>query len=330
MSNKLLITGSNGFVGSFLVEDAISKGFNVFAGVRQSANKKYLTDPRINFFYYDFENEDNLREQLRSQQFDYIILNAGVTTTKNKASYFKVNAAYTRKVCKILIEEDVLPKKLILMSSLAAYGPADYQMKQILDSTSVPHPNTWYGESKLQAEQFLSSFTEIPSIIFRPTGVYGPRDTDFISIYKTIQSGFEPKIGFKSQEISLIYVKDLAAVVIDSLRSSVSHKAYFVSDGNIYSSSDYNKAIKQVLQKNTIKITIPVPILRIAAFVNELISKIAGKPAVLNQDKVNELKARSFAIDVQDLKNDFNFAPSYDLNEGLAETINWCKTNKLL
>ena len=209
MKNKLLITGSNGFVGSFLVQKAIDAGYNVFAGVRKSSNTQYLQDPRINFFYYSFENEDNLRTQLRSHHFDYIILNAGITRAMDKETYFKVNAGYTRKFCKILIEENIIPKKLIFISSLAAYGPADYQKDQILDKHATPHPNTWYGESKLQAEQFISSYGNIPSLIFRPTAVYGPRDTDFVTVYKTIKSGIEPKIGLGNQFLSFIYVKDL-------------------------------------------------------------------------------------------------------------------------
>ncbi len=330
MNNKVLITGSNGFVGSFIAEEAIKQDYNVFAGVRKTSNKKYLTDPRINFFYYDFENEENLREQLRSHHFEYIILNAGITTAKDKESYFKINASYTRKICKILIEEDIVPKKLIYISSLASYGPADFQKDQILDSRAVPHPNTWYGESKLQAEQFLNSFKIIPSLIFRPTAVYGPRDIDLISVYKIIKTGIEPKIGFSAQELSFIYVKDLASLIVNALNTDHQNKSYFVSDGNIYSSSEYNHTIKTILNKKTIKLTIPIPILKLLGFLNELLGKITGKYPTLNSDKVKELKARSFAIDVQDLKNDFNFAPAFDLNAGLKETIDWCKKNKLL
>lgn len=330
MKNKLLITGSNGFVGSHLVEEAIRQGFNVFAAVRKTSNKQYLTDPRINFLYYSFENEDHLRSQLRSHHFDYIILNAGTTRAPDKESYFKVNAGYTRKFCKILIEEAIIPKKLIFISSLAAYGPADYQHNQVLTSKATPHPNTWYGESKLQAEQFIQTYASIPSLIFRPTAVYGPRDKDFVSVYKTIQHGIQPKIGFGKQMLSFIYVRDLANLIISSLKSDISNKAYFVSDGSIYSADQYNEHIKSILNKKTFKVTIPVSILRIAALINEFIGNITGNYPILNTDKVNELKARSFAIDVEDLKNDFNFAPAFDLKAGLKETIDWCKTNKLL
>jgi nucleoside-diphosphate-sugar epimerase len=151
-----------------------------------------------------------------------------------------------------------------------------------------------------------------------------------VTVYKTIKSGFEPKIGFGKQLLSFIYVKDLADLVVDALSSSHQQKAYFVSDGNIYPNTEYNNILKSIFNKKTIKVTIPVSILRIAATINQWIGKISGNYPILNRDKVNELKARSFAIDVEDLKNDFNFAPAYDLKTGLSETIEWCKTKKLI
>ncbi len=330
MSSKLLITGSNGFVGSYLVEQAINEDYNVFAGVRKSSNLDNLTDPRINFFYYDFDNERNLREQLKSHHFDYIILNAGITNALDKNTYFKVNAAYVRKFCKILVEEDIIPKKLILVSSLASYGPADFQFKQILDSDSVPHPSTWYGESKLQAEQFIQSFQNIPSLIFRPTAVYGPRDMDMLEFYKTINMGLEVKIGFDEQEQSFIYVKDLARLIVGSLKSRHTRKAYFVSDGHSYMAEDLNKIVKKLLGKKTIKITLPIPFVKIMAGISEGVGRLRGQTPILNRNKVKEYFARSFAVDTTDLKKDFNFAADFNLEKGMKETIEWYKNNKLL
>lgn len=330
MTPKLLITGSNGFVGSFLVEEAIRQNINVFAGVRKSSNLQYLKDPRINFFYYDFSNEKNLREQLRAHHFDYIILNAGITNALEKDTYFQVNAAYVRKFCKILVEEQRIPGKLILVSSLASYGPADMQFKQVHDSDSVPHPVTWYGESKLQAEQFIQGFNMIPSLIFRPTAVFGPRDMDMLELYKTINKGFEVTIGSWEQIQTFIYVKDLARLIIGSLSTPHINKAYFVSDGQSYPAHEINDIVKTLLGKKTMKVRIPVPVVKVMAALSEFFGRLRGQTPILNRNKVKEYFARSFAVDTTDLKKDFNFAPEFDLKSGMEETIEWYKNNKLL
>jgi len=330
MVSKLLITGANGFMGSWLVEEAISQNFHVYAGVRKSSNLKYLTDPRIHFFYYDFNKEDQLREKLRSEAFDYIVLNAGLTIAKDRATYFKVNASYVRKLCKIILEENVIPKKLILISSLASHGPANYQVKQILDHESTPHPVTWYGESKLQAEQFVQGFRMIPYLIFRPTAVFGPRDSAMLDVYKAAKFGISAKIGKGNMDASFIYVKDMAKLIIDALSADAIQKSYFVSDGEVYPIHEFNTEVGNILGKKLKKITIPFSIMKLAAFFSENMGKLKGEVPILNQNKVKEYFARSFAVDTKDLKKDFNFAPSYTLSDGLKETIAWCQENKLL
>ena len=59
---KILITGASGFIGSFIVEEALSRGFETWAGVRTSSSREYLQDNRIHFLDLDFSSEDNLFE----------------------------------------------------------------------------------------------------------------------------------------------------------------------------------------------------------------------------------------------------------------------------
>lgn len=327
---KVLITGSSGFVGGFAVAELLTQGYNVYAAVRKSSSKKYLTDSRINFIEIDFENEDDLRVKLVEHHFDYIILNAGVTKAKDEATYFKVNSGYTRKFCKILIEESVIPKKLVYISSIAAYGPADFQPEQVLTESSTPHPVTKYGRSKLQAEQFLNNFTQIPKIILRPTVVYGPREFDMLEMYKTINKGFEITVGKENQLLTFIYVEDLAKIMVDVLKTDIVNRSYFVSDGELYTTKTLNNIVKTLLNKKTIKFSIPVGLLKVLALISEKTSMVTGKFPILNVDKVNELIPKSWNCDSTPLQKDFNFAPLYQLEAGLEKAIKWYKAESLL
>ncbi|MDR3266385.1 MAG: NAD-dependent epimerase/dehydratase family protein, partial [Tannerella sp.] len=47
--SKILITGASGFIGSFLVEEALNKSYQVWAGIRSTSNRQYLRDERIAF-----------------------------------------------------------------------------------------------------------------------------------------------------------------------------------------------------------------------------------------------------------------------------------------
>ena len=330
MSRKVLITGANGFVGSYLVEESLRNNYLVYAGVRKSSDCRHITDPRVNFLYYDFNDEDKLRSQLVSNKFDYIIHNAGVTAAKNKETYFKVNSGYTRKLCKILLEEKVIPIKFIFVSSLASFGPADLQMKQILDEDSTPHPVTWYGESKLQAEQFIKNFRRIPHLIFSPTAVYGPRSTEMVPVYKTIKRGISPKIGSGDMDASFIHVKDLARLIVSSMAAPALYKSYFVTDGQVYPIQEFNRLVATLLGTNAREITIPFGVMKVVAGISELFGKISGKTPLIDRNKVQEYFARSFAVDTSYIEKDFNFAADYSLEEGLKETLDWCNQHKLL
>ena len=75
---NILITGASGFIGSFIVEEALRRGFDTWAAVRKSSSRAYLQDPRIHFIELDFNSKDKLVEQLRGHDFDYVVHAAGV------------------------------------------------------------------------------------------------------------------------------------------------------------------------------------------------------------------------------------------------------------
>ena len=64
MENRILVTGASGFIGSFLVEEGLAQGMQVWAGVRKSSSRKYLQDKRIHFAELDFTDSDRLASQL--------------------------------------------------------------------------------------------------------------------------------------------------------------------------------------------------------------------------------------------------------------------------
>jgi nucleoside-diphosphate-sugar epimerase len=171
---KVLVTGASGFIGSFIVEEGLKQGFEVWAAVRGSSSRQYLQDERIRFIELDLSSQARLVEQLQGQSFDYVVHAAGVTKCKDKQDFFRVNTDGTRNLVGALLQLAMPVKRLIYLSSLSIFGPIreEQPYQEILD-TDTPQPNTAYGESKLQAEKALKEMTEgkIPTIILRPTGV---------------------------------------------------------------------------------------------------------------------------------------------------------------
>jgi nucleoside-diphosphate-sugar epimerase len=317
MSKRVLITGASGFLGYHLIQAALEHNFEVFAAVRQSSKIDHLKTSQVTFTYPDLSSPTQLEENFRTNKYDYIIHAAGSTKARRKEEYEMINAQYAKNVAMAAQESGLELRKFILVSSLAALGPQSGKKIEI-----KPNPVTSYGISKLKAEQYLAEFN-LPLIVIRPTAVYGPREQDIFIILKAISRGLELYIGNSSQQLSFIHVTDLANVTIKLLESSLVQKTYNLTDGDSYDRYALGNIAKQVLGKRTLKIHLPFGMIKIVAGLLETLYSWNGKTPALNREKLMELTAANWYYDIAELKNDIGFKPTYKLENGLKQTLQW-------
>lgn len=334
MKQKMLITGASGFIGSFLVEEALAKGYEVFAAIRKSSNKTYLQQNELHLIELNLSSKEILANQLRNfaqehGSFDYVIHNAGLTQAKRVKDFFDVNFQCTKNLVEALIDCGMSIKKFVLTSSLAAYGPGETKNFTPIKTGDKQEPVTAYGKSKLAAEQYVQT-QSLPYIIINPTAVYGPRDKDFLQFVKLINKGFEPYIGRNKQMVSMIYAKDLASVIIASAALGFSNRSYIVSDGKGYNKDELGQTIKNILDKKTFVIKLPAAPIYFIIGVIETIYKIFGTLPFLNTEKVAEISSANWLCDSQDIWNDLQTEPHYLLDNGMKETVEWYQQNKWL
>lgn len=315
---KILITGASGFIGSFIVEEALRRGFETWAGVRSTSSRRYLQDERIHFLDLNFSSEDALVEELRGHDFDYIIHAAGVTKCLHRDDFFKVNYEGTKNFVNAILKLHMPLKRFIYMSSLSIFGAIkEKQPYQEIDESDTPRPNTAYGKSKLMAEQFLDSIgNDFNYIVLRPTGVYGPREKDYYVMAKSIRDHVDFAVGFRRQDITFIYVLDLVQAVFLALDRGMSGRKYFLSDGEVYQSSTFSDYIHEELGKPWwIRIKAPVWVLRLVTLVGEYVGRATGKMIVLNNDKFNILRQRNWRCNIEPACDELGYTPHYKLRE---------------
>ena len=330
---KILITGASGFIGSFIVEEALKRGFETWAAVRKSSSRDYLKDERIHFIELNLSSKEQLVEQLRGKDFDYVVHAAGVTKCLNKADFHRINTEGTKNLVDALLEVEMPLKRFVFVSSLSIFGAIkEQQPYEEIRESDVPQPNTAYGRSKLEAEQYLESLgARIPYIILRPTGVYGPREKDYFIMAKSIKQHSDFAVGFKRQDITFVYVEDVVQAVFLTLEKGKDGRKYFLSDGEVYQSSTFSDLIHEELGRPWwIRITAPVWVLRIVTFFGEHIGRMTGQVTALNNDKFNILKQRNWRCDIQPAINELGYLPKVKLAEGVKRTIKWYKDNKWL
>ena len=327
---KILITGASGFIGSFIVEEALNQGFETWAAVRKSSSKEYLQDKRIHFIELNLSSKEQLVGQLRDHQFDYVVHAAGVTKCLNKADFRRINTGGTRNLVEALLEVGMPLKRFVFISSLSVFGAIrEQQPYEEIRETDTPQPNTAYGRSKLEAEQYLESVgSRIPYIILRPTGVYGPREKDYFMMAKSIQQHSDFAVGYKRQDITFVYVQDVVQAVFLALDHGDNGRKYFLSDGQVYQSTTFSDLIHEALGRPWwIRITAPVWVLRVVTFFGEYIGRMTGKVTALNNDKYNILRQRNWRCDIEPARQELGFQPKVMLDEGVRRSIKWYKDN---
>ena len=306
---KILITGASGFIGSFLCEEALKRGHEVWAGVRTHSSRKYLRLEGLNFLTLDLTNRVLLKEILLSApQFDIIIHAGGATKCLNKEDFYKNNFECTRNLVDML---PYTPKQFIYLSSLSVIG------------TSV------YGESKLKAEEYLKQQEAFPYVIFRPTGVYGPREKDYFVMVKSIKNHVDFSVG-ANQILTFIYVDDLVGAIMAAVDKGVTRRIYNVADGYTYQSRQFSDLIQKELGvKQVVHITAPLWFLKLVTTISdEWSQRVTKRPTTLNRDKYRIMSQMDWSCDITPMKEELGFTPQWNLENGVKQTIKWYKEEK--
>ena len=327
---KILITGASGFIGGFLVKEALSRRYETWAGIRATSSRENLQDERIRFIDLKYNNREALTAQLadfaREQGgWDYVIHNAGLTKTLDKRNFFRINAENTQNLIEALAAADCQPKKFLLMSSLSSYGQGDEKTFRPIRLDDPQRPDTAYGQSKLEAENLVRNQSYFPYVILRPTGVYGPGEKDYFMEIKSVKSGFDFAVGHTPQRITFIYVKDLARVAFLALENeAIRNRHYFVADGDVHTDESFARMIQELLgKKHVLHARIPLGLVNVACYCSEWIGKLLNKGMTLNTDKYIILKQRNWICDVAPLQDELGFTPEYPLRRGLEESLEW-------
>ncbi len=324
---RVLVVGAGGFVGGFLVEEGLRRGYEVWAGVRETTSRKWLSDQRIKFLTLDFDHPETLAksmtEALPDGKWDWIVYNLGATKVMRYADFARINYEYLRSFTEALKQCDKIPERLLYMSSLSALGPGDEKGYTPFTEETLPQPNTRYGASKLKAELWLQ-MAGIPWIIFRATGIYGPRDHDYFLMFESIKKGFDFSVGYRRQLLTFIYVEDLAEAVYEALAKGKTEEIYNIAEPRGYTQKEFREiSMKEMGKKVVIPMRMPLWAVKAVSGIAEKWGVARMKPSTLNSDKYRIMKQRNWSADVSKAERDFGFRARTSLAEGIRKAVAW-------
>ncbi len=319
---KVFVTGATGFIGSFLVEALIRKGYDVTCLVRNTSDLKWLSHLRLQYLQADLDNGASYADKLG--EFQYIFHLAGLTKADSTKDYYHANAVCTQKLVTAAAKMNPSLKRFLHVSSLAAAGPSIDGRPLIEDAPASPV--SVYGKSKLEGEKaVLACRGMMPVTIVRPPAVYGPRDTDFYLVFKAVQNRLFPYWGKSSY--SLIYVEDLVqGMILAAEKEAAADKTYYLADSRIYTNDDILSAMSATLGRKAFRLRLPRSILPVLAV---LLKKIREK-GIINPDKIEEIRYPHWTCDPARSMTELGFQAETSLGEGFKKTADWYRKEKWL
>ena len=333
MSDRVLVTGATGFVGSHLVEALLEKGDHVACLVRPTSDTSTLPVDNLELRLGDVTDLNSLESAVKDTDVVYHV--AGAIEARSLAELNAVNELGTRNLGHACARLGTSPV-LVLVSSLEAAGPDPEGPVRTEVDPSVPVSN--YGKSKLASEHAIQEFVSaVPTSIVRAAAVFGERDRETLAVVKALQvAGLNlytvPRAH--STNLSLIHARDLAHLLIltaeDGERVQPSTETngqglYYAADEEILTLAEIVGRIANAIggRQPTI-INLPVGFAWLIGGGFEAWSRIRGRsPGVLSLDKIRSFAAGSFTCSPDKAHSQLGFAPARPLDERLIQTMGW-------
>lgn len=327
---RVLLTGSNGFLGKNLIEVLLQRypEITINCLVRRPQES---SNPKLNYFHIDYLNKDSLLISKAFEDINFIFHVAGVTKSANEKGFIKGNVRPAENLIQTVIKKHLTLKRFVLVSSQAAGGPAK-DLEHYKREEDPDLPIDAYGRSKKAAEQALiDNAGSIPYTIIRPGAVYGPYDVDFFNIFKMAQSHFSIFAGVRNKYVSLVYSKDLIPAIIDAATTETTiNKTYYICDDHPVTWQEIHDSIFDITGKKKIDISLPFMPLLFLSYFGSLFSTLTGKATIFNHNKVGFSRPDFWVASNRNAKKDFNYNSKYNYSEGFRETYQWYKENDWL
>ncbi len=322
------MTGGTGFIGSHLVEELLQRRVHVRCLLRKSSDLKWLKDLPIEMTFGDCSDKTSLRGAVKD--VDQIFHLAGITKAVKKETYFEINASGTDNLIQACLKYNPHLQKFIYVSSQAAAGPCRKGEKK--RESDQCRPVSAYGQSKRMGEELaLAHAREIPLLILRPCAVYGPRERDMYTFFKLLSKRINPRLSGEDQHISLCYVEDIIrAILLAGQSQAPSGEIFFLSDGQDYRLEEIGDTFAHAMGVNPYRIRVPEWMMIGLASFSQYLSRISGKPPLLNRGKMEEMLQRNWVCDIAKATAVLGFEPLIPLSEGARLTFEWYKKENWL
>jgi nucleoside-diphosphate-sugar epimerase len=338
-NERILVTGSNGFIGTKVVETLLEYGFsNLRCFVRPSSQLRRLektvnqsgSGKDVEIIKGDLLSPDACR---RAAEEVSVIYHLAAGIEKSFAGAFMNSALGTRNLMDAFLKSGGL-KRFVNVSSFAVYSNLKLRRGQLLDESCAledsPHERfDAYGFGKLKQEELVREYGNkynLPYVIVRPGYVFGPGKTELSGRVGINSFGFFVHLG-GSNKLPLTFVDNCAeAIVLAGLKPDVDGETFNVVDDESKSSVEFLKEYKKANPFRSI--SVPYPLAYGLCFLWEKYSKWSrGQlPPVFNRRRCSaEWKGNCYSN--RKLREGLGWAPRVPMEKAMEAFLSQFASN---
>ena len=307
--NEILITGSSGFVGRYLLNE-IAQSHEVIACVRKKSNLLPSSVQQIiinNFFDITIP-----------QDVDVVVHLAAVAHNKNNDmdEFKKINVDGTLELARKALQTNV--KRFIFISSIGVNGNSTHG--KAFTEQDTPNPTNDYTKSKYEAEKALAKLfenTHIDLVIIRPPLIYAhDAPGNFSKLLMLIKLGQFLPFGCTQNQRSFISIENLISFITACIYHDTKiNETFLIADDEVISTKQLIQCVSSGMGKSMILLPVPTKLL-------STLADVTGKVSIFEQLYGN------LEIDNRKAKKFFNWHPPKNSLNALKEVGNLYRNNK--
>lgn len=315
MTQRIVLTGANGFVGHAASRLLLARGNQITGLVRRSSRVVDGVDPWP-LDTDDFKDiESRWPADLRCETVIHLAARVHVMhdhAADPLAAYRETNVAGTLRVARAARRAGA--RRFVFVSSIKAVGESS-DGREPLSELVPPRPTDPYGVSKLEAERALTEYgstSGLEVVIVRPPLVYGPGvRANFLQLMSAIARGVPLPLGGVEARRSMVFINNLAdALVHCATDRRAAGGLFHVTDGHDLSVAELVRMLAWQLQAPSRFLSVSPAILRLAG-------RLTGRSAQVGR-LLDELR-----VDSRHITDVLGWRPPFTVEQGLLETAAW-------
>lgn len=321
---RALVTGGNGFIGRYIVEQLLARGDDVHVLGRNSYPELEAIGARC--FRADLAAEDDLHSALHGcDAVFHVAAKAGIWGSWH--DYYRNNVSATQHILRHAVRANV-PKFIYTSTPSVVFGEESVEYAD----ESRPYPRRFlapYGHTKALAEQWVLRQRDILTVAIRPPLVWGPRDTNILPrIVDRARKGRLRQVGDGTNLVDVTYVENAAEAHIlaaDRLAAGLPlvGRAYFIGQEQPVQLWRFINTLLELVGVPPVPATpaIPYPLAHAVASATERIYSWLGRESEppLTRLLVAQL-AHSRYFELGAARRDLGYGPRISTEEGLRRT----------